>query len=162
VNRTPGLLWRVVALLAAALLPAALPGGMPARPDLVLLVVGAAALMHGPTTGALVGLGGGWLVDLVPPGGDPLGASALTYLAAGALAGWARRFATWSWLLPLLAVVAAAVLVQGVRVVAAAAGVGTAHPTDLLWSVLVTTVVALVLLPALLAVERALMGRGWV
>ena len=40
--------------------------------------------------GAAVGLAAGWLLDLVPPGSTHLGVQALTYAAAGALAGRAR------------------------------------------------------------------------
>lgn len=160
-TKAPAILWRTVALLAAALLPTALPGGLPARPDLVLLVVLAVGLLHGPVTGALVGLAGGWILDLVPPGGEPLGASALVYLVAGMLAGAARRFATWSPLLPVLAAAAAAVLVQGIRGVVAAAGVGVAHPLDLAWTVAMTVLVGIVLVPLLVAVERALLERRW-
>lgn len=157
----PGPVWRAVALVGAVLLPSAFPGGWPARPDLVLLVVVAVALVRGPAAAALTGLAGGWLLDLVPPGSEPLGASALSYLGVGLLAGWLRRFATWSGLLPLVAVLAAAVLVQGIRGVAAAAGIGVAHPVDLAWSVAMTLIGAVVLLPVLLAVERALLARGW-
>lgn len=160
-RHVPGPVWRAVALAVAVLLPSALPGGWPARPDLVLLVVVTVGLMRGPATGALTGLAGGWLVDLVPPGSEPLGASALSYLAVGLLAGWLRRFAGWSGLLPLGAVLAAAVLVQGVRGIAAAAGIGVAHPVDLLWSVAMTLVAALVVLPVLLGVERTLLAKGW-
>lgn len=160
-RRIPGPAWRALALVVAVLLPPALPGGWPARPDLVLLVVVSAALVRGPAAGALTGLAGGWLVDLVPPGSEPLGASALAYLGAGLLGGWARRFAGCSWLLPLAAVLAASVLVQGVRGVAAAAGIGVAHPADLLWSVTLTLVASLLVLPVLLGVERALLVRGW-
>lgn len=158
----PALAVRAVLLAVAALLPALLPAALPARPDLVLLVVVAAALTHGPLTGALLGLTGGWLLDLLPPGGVPLGGAALTYLAAGAFTGWARRYASWSPLLPLLAALGAAGLVQGVRGVSAAAGVGLARPHELLWSVAITTLAAVLVLPVLLAVERAMGERRWV
>jgi len=157
----PVLLSRTVLLLVAVLLPTLFPSGMPGRPDLVLLVVAAAALMHGPVTGALVGLAGGWLVDLVPPGGEPLGAGALSYAVAGALVGAARRWAPASPLVPWVAAVGGAVVIQLVRGLTAAAGVGVAHPTDLLWSVLATGLFALLLLPVLIGVERFLIGRGW-
>ena len=75
-SRLPAVLTRVVLLLIAVLVPVLFPSGMPGRPDLVLLVVAVAALVHGPWTGVLVGLAGGWLVDLVPPGLDLLSARA--------------------------------------------------------------------------------------
>jgi len=161
VTRVPGAAWRLLAVLVAALLTGLLPAGWPGRPDLVVLVVAAAGVARGPGTGALTGLAAGWLVDLVPPGGSPLGAAALVYLAAGALAGFLRRYATWSPLLPLLAVLAAAGAVQTVRVLAAAAGAGAATPTGALWTLALTLVAALPLLPLLLGVERALDRRGW-
>lgn len=60
-------------------------------PDLVLPVVVAGALRTGPSRGALLGLAGGWLADLVPPGSAVLGSAALLYAAAGLLAGAGRR-----------------------------------------------------------------------
>jgi rod shape-determining protein MreD len=161
VSRLPGPVWRLLAVLVGALLPSLLPTGWPARPDVVLLVVVAAGLVGGPATGALTGLAAGWVVDLVPPGAEPLGASALVYLAAGAIGGGLRRYATWSPVLPLVAVLAAACAVQGVRVLASAAGAGTATVPAALWAVGLTLAVGLVLLPLLVVVERALLRRGW-
>lgn len=160
-TRIPSIVVRLVLLLAAVLAPTLMPSGMPGRPDLVLLVVAAAALMRGPWTGAVVGLAGGWLWDLVPPGGEPLGASALAYAAVGALVGTARRWGRWSPLVPWVATVAGAALLQGARGLAAAAGVGVVHPVDLLWSVAATALFALLLLPLLIGTERFLVSRGW-
>lgn len=160
-TRLPGPAWRLLAVLVAALLPSILPADWPARPDVVLLVVVAAGLVGGPVSGALTGLAAGWVVDLVPPGAEPLGASALVYLAAGAIGGGLRRYAAWSPVLPLLAVLAAATAVQGVRVLASAAGAGTGTVPAALWSVGLTLGAALVLLPLLVVVERALLRRGW-
>lgn len=157
----PSVVVRALLLLVAVLVPTLYPTGMPGRPDLVLLVVAAAALLHGPVTGALVGLAGGWLLDLVPPGGEPLGASALSYALAGALMGAARRWAPWSPLVPWVAAVGGAALIQGLRGLVSAAGVGVAHPVDLLWSVVATALFALLLLPVLIGVERFLLSRGW-
>lgn len=160
-TRVVGGLWRLVAVVAAVLVTLLLPSGWPGRPDLVVLVVVAAGVVRGPGTGALTGLLAGWVVDLVPPGAGPLGAAALVYLVAGALAGWLRRYATWSPLLPLVAVLAAAGVVQAVRVLAAAAGAGAASASGSLWSLGLTLAVALPLLPLLLGVECALDRRGW-
>lgn len=160
-SRLPGVAVRALLLLAAALLlPAAWPTGVP-RADLVVLVVAAVGLLHGPSAGLLVGLAGGWLVDLVPPGAAPLGASALTYAAAGALLGLARRYASASPLLPWVATAAAAGSVLAVRGLTAAAGVGRVAATDLVWSWVATLVVAVPALPVLLAVERWLGERRW-
>ena len=60
-------------------------------PDLVLLPVVAIALSRGWLAGALLGLAAGWIVDLVPPGGDPLGLTPLLYAVAGAVAGRGSR-----------------------------------------------------------------------
>lgn len=159
-NRLPGVLLRTVLLLMAALLPSAWPLGVP-RADLVVLVVAAAAMTRGSTTGLLVGLAGGWLVDLVPPGAEPLGASALCYAAVGALLGLARRYVVTSPMLPWLVTAAAAGLVLAVRGVTAAAGVGRVVPGELLWSWLLTLLVSVVALPLLLSLERRLSLRRW-
>lgn len=82
------LLLLVLAALAAVTLG---PRRGAVTPDLVLPVVVAGALLRGPTGGALVGLAGGWVVDLVPPGAAVLGTDALLYAAVGLLAGAGRR-----------------------------------------------------------------------
>lgn len=152
---------RALLLLAAVLLPSALPSSADVpRADLVLVVVAAVALVRGPTTGVLTGLAGGWLLDLVPPGAEPLGASALVYAGVGALLGLARRHVVVSPVLPWLLTVAAAVLVLGVRATSAAAGFGRAGGGDLWWSWVATAVVAAVLVPALTALERGLGGAA--
>ncbi|ANS78476.1 Rod shape-determining protein MreD [Serinicoccus hydrothermalis] len=151
---------RAVLLVVAVLLPSAWPAGL-ARPDLVLLVVAAAALLHRPQVGLLVGLAGGWLVDLVPPGGEPLGASALSYAAVGLGLGWARRALVVSPLLPWVATGVAVALVLGVRGVSAAAGLGRALPAELAWSWVVTMLVAVLVLPVLMSLERWMSVRGW-
>lgn len=160
-SRLPAVLTRAVLLLVAVLVPVLFPSGMPGRPDLVLLVVAVAAVVHGPWTGVIVGLAGGWLVDLVPPGGEPLGAGALSYAFAGMLVGLAQKWVPWSPVVPWVAAVGGAAVVQATRGLVAAAGVGVAHPTDLLWSVAATALFALLLLPLLLGIERALVHRGW-
>ena len=159
-SRLPGVLLRAVLLLAAVLLPSAWPAGL-ARPDLVLLVVAAAALLHRPSTGLLVGLAGGWLLDLVPPGAEPLGASALVYGAVGLLLGLGRHLLAASPVLPWVATGLAAAVVLAVRGVTAAAGVGLVVVTDLAWSWGMTLLVAVLLLPLLMGLERRLSARGW-
>ena len=89
-----GLLRTGAVLLAALAVATVLPRfGVPARfrPDLVVLLVAASAVVRGPAQGALLGLAAGWVVDLVPPGGSPLGLTALLYAAAGATAGLFHR-----------------------------------------------------------------------
>lgn len=148
-------LTRALLLVGAVLLPSALPSpsALP-RADLVLVVVAAVALVRGPRTGVLAGLAAGWLVDLVPPGAEPLGASALVYAAVGALLGLSRRPVAVSPVLPWLATVCAAALVLGVRGVSSAAGFGRTTATDLWWSWVATAVVCAVLLPLLVVLER--------
>lgn len=145
---------RATLLLVAGLLPVLLPDALPARPDLVLVVVAAAALVHGPVTGGLVGLGAGWLLDLLPPGSGPLGATALAYLAVGALIGTARRYAEWSPILPLLATGAGLVALLALRGVTSAAGVGRAEISQLGWTLLITMVAVVLLLPLLVRLEQ--------
>ncbi len=160
-NRLPSIACRTLLILGAVLFPALTPHLLPARPDLVLLVVGAAALLHGPVTGGLVGLAGGWLVDLTPPGTEVLGSAALAYLAVGVLIGLTRRYAAWSPLLPWLATGAGLAALLFVRGVSSAAGVGLAAPADLVWTFLVTMLVSVVALPVLVGLERWWTVRGW-
>ncbi|WP_109474415.1 rod shape-determining protein MreD [Ornithinimicrobium cavernae] len=160
-STVPAVLARAALLLGAVLVPTFFSQELPGRPDLAVLVVAAAALLHGPVTGALVGLAAGWLVDLVPPGGEPLGAGGLTYALAGALVGAVSRWGPWSPLVPWVATIGGAAAIQAVRGLTAAAGVGVAHPGDLFWSVAATALFALLLLPLLIGVERFLLERGW-
>lgn len=159
-NLLPGVLWRALLLILAVLLPSAWPTGL-ARPDLVILVVVAAALMQGPTTGLLTGLVGGWLLDLVPPGAEPLGASALAYAAVGLACGLSRRYAALSPLVPWLVTALAAGVLLGVRGLAAAAGVGHTVISDLWWTWVMTLLVSVIVLPMLLGAERFLRERRW-
>lgn len=91
-----GITLRAVAALILSLVGAVVVVLLQARgwsvlPDLALLPVLALALSRGPVPGALLGLAAGWVVDLVPPGGEPLGMTALLYALAGSLAGLGRR-----------------------------------------------------------------------
>lgn len=159
-TKVPGVLLRVLLLVTAVLLPSAWPAGL-ARPDLVILVVAAVALLHRPSTGMLVGLLGGWLLDLVPPGAEPLGAGALTYALVGLLLGLGRGLTVASPLLPWVATGLAAAAVLAVRWVASAAGFGVVLPLELVWSWLMTVLVAVLVLPLLMVLERRLADRGW-
>lgn len=160
-NRVPVMVWRLMALLAAVLLVPLLPPGLPARPDVVLILVAAVALRGGPVAAALVGLVGGWIIDLVPPGGDPLGGTALVLAAAGLAMGSVRGWQRVSPLAPFALVLLGAAVVQGVRGVTAAAGFGTAPWPELAWSIGMTGAFAVVLLPLFLQVERVLHRAGW-
>lgn len=88
-------------------------------PDLVLPVVVAGALRTGASRGALLGLAGGWLVDLMPPGSSVLGTAALVYAAAGLLAGAGRREGETPFGWVAVVGVASAVVVTGGRLMVA-------------------------------------------
>lgn len=159
-TRALPVLGRVLLLLLAVLLPSAWPTGL-ARPDLVVLVVAAVALTRGPTTGLLVGLTGGWLLDLVPPGAEPWGAGALTYGGVGWLVGLTRGRLSASPVLPWAVTLGGAALVLAVRGVAAAAGIGRALPRDLALTLVSTVLVSVLVLPLVLALERRATRRRW-
>lgn len=147
----------VVAALVGATL---LPRFEPFVPDLVVPVVVAGALRGGRATGVLLGLCGGWLVDLMPPGTGTFGLTALTYAAAGFVVGSLQASRRHSPALPALAVVGAAALVHAVSLVA---DLLAARAIDLVsagLSVLVTGVVGALLVPALVHHEQRLVQRG--
>lgn len=148
----------VGALAAATLLPRL---GVPARavPDLVVIVVASSAVLRGPTHGALLGLAAGWVVDLVPPGGSPLGVTALLYAAAGAAAGLLHHQGNRGPLAPLGAVVAGAVVVGAGRLGLAVLGEAPLDVPGALTRVAATAVAGLLLVPVAVAVDRALVRR---
>lgn len=153
---------RTVTLLVALVVVLALGArGVIAPPDLLLLVVVAAALVSGSRAGAWVGLAGGWLLDLAPPGSAPLGLTALTLAAAGWVAGTAHRRSghPWWWPVP---VVALAFVVS--RVVPVLVDLGSGRPvawTDLTWQLVATATLGLVVVPLLERVDGALVRRRW-
>ena len=61
-----------------------LPDG---RPDLVVLVVVALALVRGPEYGAVIGFAAGLAADVVPPADHTIGRLALAYAVVGYAAG---------------------------------------------------------------------------
>jgi rod shape-determining protein MreD len=151
---------RVLALLLAALVTVSLGAhGVTPAPDLVLPIVVAGALLAGPSRGALLGLGAGWVVDLMPPGSPVLGSAALLYAAAGLVAGAGRREgpAPLSW---LAVVVAAASSVPALgRLVLGIAG---STPVDLSAIVVpwvLTLALSLVVVPLLIRAEHLLVRR---
>ncbi|HSO64286.1 MAG TPA: rod shape-determining protein MreD [Ornithinibacter sp.] len=155
-------LLRVGALLAAVLLVVTLAARhVSPLPDLVLVLVVAWALLRGPVAGAAVGLGAGWLLDLVPPGSSHLGVLALTYAAGGALAGRARVEGPVAP--PRVAVVAlaASALVEGVGVVGALAVGAPVAVADVALSCLLTATVAAVVVPLVVGAERGLVRRRY-
>lgn len=142
-----------------------LPNVLPSVPDLVLIVVASTALMRGPWAGAAMGLGGGWLIDLMPPGSPMLGASALAYVGVGALLGLARQYVATSPatlpVLPIAAVVLGSVVLAASRGTVAVAGFGYFSWGQALWTVGLTVVATVLLMGPLVALDRALAVRRW-
>lgn len=93
----------VVQLSILARLPA--PGG--GRPDLVLVLVVAVALVEGPLSGLVLGFGAGLALDLL--GDHPLGLLALVFCLVGYGAGLLLDAAERSTFAPLAVVAASAV-----------------------------------------------------
>jgi len=148
----------VAALVVATLLPRL--GAEPRWvPDLVLVGVVATAVLRGPVHGALVGLLAGWVVEVVPPVGSPLGLTPLVMMLAGLVAGFFRRVSSRSPLRAPAALLTAAAVVLVGRLGSAVLAEGSVELTDGLWRLLVTVLVGGLLLPALLALDRALVRR---
>lgn len=159
-GRFPRTALRAVVLLLVTLLSVSAWVRDPAVfPDLVLPVVVAGALLAGPSGGALLGLGAGWLVDLMPPGAPALGTNALLYAAAGLLAGAGRREgpAPWGWL-AVIGVAASAVEMAGRVVVALLSGVTVVWPTIGL-RLLLTSLLCAIAVPGLVRLEQWLVRR---
>ena len=76
-------------------------------PNLVLLVVVAAALARGPEMAAVLGFFGGLAIDLVPPADHVAGRWALALVIVGYVAGRVRQDAERSTLVALATVAAA-------------------------------------------------------
>lgn len=152
------MIWRLVVRGALLLLAALLVVAMGARhlrptPDLVAVVVGVVALRGGLRSGLGVGLAGGWLLDLLPPGSAVLGTSALTYAVAGALAGTLHRPGPASWLLVALAAGVAGACVTLIGVLAALARSAPVNLPGVLASVAATATIGLLLGPLLLRLD---------
>ena len=156
-------LTRAAYVLAAALASATLLPrlGVPAQwvPDLVLIGVVATAVLRGPVHGALVGLLAGWVVELVPPVGSPLGLTPLVLMAGGAAAGLFRQVSSHSAMRAPVALLAAAVVVLVSRFASAVLAAGSFDPTDGLGRLASTVVVGLLALPVLLTADHALVRR---
>jgi rod shape-determining protein MreD len=153
---------RSVLLLVVTLLMVTVGARTPAAalPDLVLPVVVAGALLSGPSRGALLGLGAGWLIDVIPPGSSVLGTNALLYAAAGLLAGAGRREgeAPWGWV-ALVGTGTTGLVVAGRVLIAAFAG------TPLQWAatgvgLLLTATVCALAVPLLVTLEQSLLRRS--
>lgn len=154
--------WRAVVLLAAVVGAALLSArGLGAASALVLVVVVAVGLASGPLEGALAGVLGGWFADLVPPGGELLGVAALTHAAAGYLAGSATRVAGWPLWWPGAVAAACWAVVSVVPVLRALTSGAPVAWAGLTGQLVVTSLLAVLLVPALLVVDRRLATRGF-
>jgi rod shape-determining protein MreD len=100
-----GLLLSALAVQVTVLTRLPLPG---ATPDLVLLVVVALALAHGPTFGLAAGFGAGLATDLVPPADTTVGRWAFVLTLVGYLAGQAMGETRRSAFVPPFVVAGAA------------------------------------------------------
>lgn len=159
-----GLRWPVrLLLLALALVGVLALGarGVVSPPDLVVLVVVGVALSAGSPTGALVGLVGGWLIDLAPPVSSPLGLSALGYALAGWVAGTARRRSGHPWWWPLPVVTVAVIVSRAAPVLVDLASARPVAWASLAWLVLATATLGLVVVSLVERVEAALVRRRW-
>lgn len=159
-----GLRWPLrLLLLAIALVGMLALGsrGVLAPPDLVVIVVVACGLAAGPPAGAVLGVLAGWLLDLAPPAGDPLGLSALGYAAAGWVAGTARRRAGHAWWWPAPVVAAAVLVTHLAPVLVALAGARPVAWGALAWQVLATATLGLVLVGLVERAEVSLVRRRW-
>ena len=147
------LLVLVLAALGAATLGSRLAS---VTPDLVLPVVVAGALLRGPTGGALLGLAGGWVVDLVPPGAPVLGTDALVYAAVGLLAGAGRREGQTSVAWVALVGLAASAAAEAARLVLALlSGAGVDWP-ELVLRTALTALLCATAVPVLVRLSHVL------
>lgn len=134
-----------------------LPGG---TPDLVLLVVVAFALLHGPVTGMAVGFGAGLCLDLAPPGDTPAGLWALVLCVIGYLAGLARDETERSAFAPLVAVAVLTVVeVVGFAGISALLGSPRVSWGDTVGVALTTAAYTVVLAPFVVPLVTALCRR---
>lgn len=146
---------RATLLLAAAVAAVTVATRTPVvLPDLVLPVVVAGALLHGPSRGALLGLAGGWLVDLLPPGSAVLGTTALLYAACGLLAGAGRREGETPWGWVALVGAGAAVVSSAGRVVVALLSDAAVVWPEVGARLLLTATLCAVVVPLLVQAEQ--------
>lgn len=129
-------------------------------PNLVLLVVVAAALVRGPEVGAVLGFLGGMALDLVPPADHVAGRWALALVLAGFLAGRVRRDARRSTLVALATVAVASLVATSVF---ALSGLLLRDPTvpaaEALRVILLSLVYDLLLAPFILPPAMRLIDR---
>jgi len=129
-------------------------------PNLVLLVVVAAALARGPEFAALLGFVGGLAIDLVPPADNVAGRWALALVVVGYVAGRVRQDAGGSTIVALATVAAASFV--GTSVFALSGMVlsdGTGSVADALTVIPVAVVYDVLLAPFILPPAMRLFRR---
>jgi rod shape-determining protein MreD len=135
-----------------------LPDG---RPDLVVLVVVALALVRGPEYGALVGFVSGLAADVVPPADHTLGRLALAYAVVGYAAGLLEDAEERSVLTTVLVVAAGSALaVIGYAGVGALVGDERITLTALGASLVATVIYDVVLAPFVVPVVSGAARRA--
>lgn len=157
----PGLTaWRIALVLMGVAFATSVLPRFGIAPDVLAVLVVSVGISAGAVHGAFAGLAVGWLVDLAPPGGHPLGFSALAYLLVGLLGGVAARWWRTSVLAPALITAAAAATVQALRLAVRLAE-GSALPVaDGCAIVVLTAVLGAIALPPLVFWQRRLAQRG--
>lgn len=153
------LLRACLVVLLAAFSAVVLPRLGPVGPNPVLLVVVAGAVLGGPVRGAILGFGAGWVVDLMPPAGAVLGVAALTYAAAGAVSGLWHRDGARSALGPPLATLAAASTVAVIGILGTLTNGWVVGWVAVGWSIVLTVLLGLAVVPLLISAERGLVRR---
>jgi rod shape-determining protein MreD len=135
-----------------------LPDG---RPDLVVLVVVALALVRGPEYGALVGFVSGLASDVVPPADHTLGRLALAYAVVGYAAGLLEDAEEKSVLTTVLVVAgASAVAVIGYAGIGALVGDERITITAMRNSLVATVIYDVVLAPFVVPVVSGAARRA--
>ena len=156
----PAIWMLVVAIVIQSVLPAvSLWSAPPAVPDLMIVVVCAIAVKRGVLAGALAGFTGGFLVELLGPGGS-LGVIAFGAVLIGA---WCGRFAesggrmTW-WMFTSIAAAAGGVVPLWFGLVDTLRGVGL--PLDVLIPTIAVPhlTLAAIMAPLVWWVARRLLG----
>lgn len=152
--------WRVAAAVLAVVLASVLGArGVPVPSSVLLVVVVAVGLVGGPLHGVLVGLLGGWVADVAPPGTDVLGVSALTHAVAGWLAGRATRVSGWPLWWPPVVTAGGWGIITSVPLLRALASGAPVDVPGLLADLALTALLALVAVPLLIAIDRRIAGR---
>lgn len=156
----PAIWMLVVAIVIQSVLPAvSLWSAPPAVPDLMIVVVCAIAVKRGVLAGAIAGFTGGFLVELLGPGGS-LGVIAFGAVLIGA---WCGRFAesggrmTW-WMFTSIAAAAGGVVPLWFGLVDTLRGVGL--PLDVLIPTIAVPhlTLAAIMAPLVWWVARRLLG----